>query len=278
MTRRRDIEKRLRSFGDIHKILGSMRNLSYLEIRKLTQFLASQRRVVESIHRAAGDFLRFYPDLLGEPPRAEHLFVLIGSERGFCGDFNELLLRAAEVHPPGGGALHPRLIPVGRKLCAMLDGDPRVLISLDGPSVAEEVDRILLSLIAALNDYEREHGPLALQALYHDADRETVRAVYVLPPFQDAPQGPADGYPPGLTLSPEGFLVELVDQYLFAALYQLFYSSLMAEQQFRIRHLEGAMRRMEEKMDALALTRNTLRQEEIIEEIEVILMGAGAPA
>ena len=51
---------------------------------------------------------------------------------------------------------------------------------------------------------------------------------------------------------------------------------LMAENRRRMQHLEGAIRRLEERTSELALKRNALRQEEITEEIEVILLSARA--
>ena len=65
MSRRREIDTRLGSLDDIGKIMGSMKNLSYLETRKLSRFMDSQRRVVAGIDSAARDLLGHYPHLLG---------------------------------------------------------------------------------------------------------------------------------------------------------------------------------------------------------------------
>lgn len=271
MTRRRDIEKRLRSLGEIDKILGSMRNLSYLETRKLDKFMSSERRMIKSIENAAADFLYFYPDFVDTPQQAARLFVIIGSERGFCGDFNEYLMRMLEDRHENS---RPMFIAVGQKLATALEGDPRLTATLEGPSASEEVHDVLLRLISTINGIREQHGPLMLNVVYHDSEEETVRDVSVLPPFQDGRERMSFGYPPRLNLPPGEFIQGLIGQYLFAALYQMFYTSLMAEQQQRIQHLDGAMKRLEERMRDLALKRNTLRQEEIVEEIEVILLGA----
>jgi F-type H+-transporting ATPase subunit gamma len=66
----------------------------------------------------------------------------------------------------------------------------------------------------------------------------------------------------------------LTDQYLYAALHSLLYRSLAAENEQRIRHLEGAVRHLEEQEAGLQRRIRALRQEEIIEEIEVILLNA----
>ena len=59
-----------------------------------------------------------------------------------------------------------------------------------------------------------------------------------------------------------------------AALHEMLYSSLMAENHHRVAHLEGAVRHLDSEATKLAHRCNTLRQEEIIEEIEVILLSA----
>jgi F-type H+-transporting ATPase subunit gamma len=52
----------------------------------------------------------------------------------------------------------------------------------------------------------------------------------------------------------------------------------MAEHLHRVQHLDAATHRLEEQAAELSLKRNTLRQEEITEEIEVILLSTEALA
>ena len=81
-------------------------------------------------------------------------------------------------------------------------------------------------------------------------------------------------HPPLLNLSPQALLGELTDHYLFAALHAMLYTSLMIENQHRASHLDGAVKHLDDESDKLARHCNVLRQEEIIEEIEVILLSA----
>jgi F-type H+-transporting ATPase subunit gamma len=81
---------------------------------------------------------------------------------------------------------------------------------------------------------------------------------------------------PLLYLPPQGLLTGLVEEYLFAALYGLLYSSLMAESQRRMQHMDTAVRRLEKTSAELVRNRNSLRQEEITEEIEVIMLSVEA--
>jgi F-type H+-transporting ATPase subunit gamma len=94
--------------------------------------------------------------------------------------------------------------------------------------------------------------------------------------IQETPTRPATRYAPLLNLTHEAFLAELLDHYLFAALHEMFYTSLTAENHQRMEHLQRALDRLEQQTAELGLKCNMLRQEEIAEEIEVILLSAEA--
>jgi F-type H+-transporting ATPase subunit gamma len=68
--------------------------------------------------------------------------------------------------------------------------------------------------------------------------------------------------------------VQITEQYLYAVLCQIFYGSLMAENERRMRHMENALTRIDEQSEQLRRRSNGLRQEEITEEIEVITMSS----
>jgi F-type H+-transporting ATPase subunit gamma len=274
MSRRRDIDTRLASLRDIGKIMGSLKNLSYMETRKLARFLDSQRRVVTCIESAARDFLAHDPRLLERPRGEGTLFLLIGAERGFCGDFNGSVLRALDRLRSRGDAGPSALVAVGTRLGPLLEGDPTLARALPGASAAEEVPAVLSRLVETLNRVGAERGLPSLVVVHWDAETEVVESVSLLPPFRGAVSAgpPAHASAPCLNLSPEAFLSALIEQYLFAALHGLVYGSLMAEHQQRVRQLGGALERIDARVHELEQRRNLIRQEEITEEIELILL------
>jgi len=118
---------------------------------------------------------------------------------------------------------------------------------------------------------------LTVFGLYHGVDDGIVMQK-LMPPFQHfLHQQPHFPHPPVLNLSPEKFLIELMEQYLFAALHEMLYTSLMSENHNRVTHLEGAVKHLDDESDELSRQYNALRQEEIIEEIEVILLSTISP-
>jgi F-type H+-transporting ATPase subunit gamma len=277
MTRRRELEQHRHTLGEIRGIMNSMKTLAYIESRKLGRFLAAQRAVIAHIETMAADFLGFYSRTLPRVEEAIPVCLLLGSERGFCGDFNEKLLRQLEAYIPEYGIATPRLIVAGNKLANHLEGDPRVVAYIDGANVVEEAGKTLALIINTLTELQAKDGSVSLAVLYHDPDREEIVTTVVLPPFEQyRDTAPCFPHPPVLNLPPAAFLAELIDHYLFAALHEIMYVSLMAENIRRVRHLESAVQHLDDKSVNLLHQSNALRQEEIIEEIEVILLSASS--
>lgn len=277
MTRRRDIEKHRHSLDEIRNIMNSMKNLSYMETHKLNSFLDVQHSVVRHIENVAADFLSFYPDTLSKTTGTPvDVFLLIGTERGFCGDFNHALLRHFESIPITEDKNNMHIIAVGHKLKTLLVNDERKIVFIDGASVAEEVSKVLNQVVMQLSEIQEHAGLINLYVLYHDDEHQLIKQ-QLMPPFQNL-LGNATGeqHAPELNYDPEAFFIDLGYHYLFVVLYEILYTSLMAESRQRMAHLEGAVQNMEEQSEELKRQSNILRQEEIIEEIEVILLSAAS--
>ena len=274
MSRRRNLEHHRRSLAEIRDIMNSMKTLAYMETRKLARFLDAQHAVVQSLEAVAADLLSAYPDTLPEPIESTPLFLIMGTERGFCGDFNHALLThlesALQTYPSGT----PALIPIGRKLHTLLEGNAGVVAWVDGASVGEEITSVLNHLVDEIISLQSERGALEVFCLYQGGENGLLMQ-RLLPPFQGlVAMPPRYSHPPALNLTPSAFLIELTDQYLFAALHAILYASLMEENHHRVTHLEGAVSHLDDQEEDLTRQANALRQEEIIEEIEVILLSA----
>jgi F-type H+-transporting ATPase subunit gamma len=270
MSRRRALLQRLHSLEELGEILDSMQTLAVIETRKLTRCSASQQRVVAGIECAAAAFCSGFPDALERPAVSLEACLLLGSERGFCGDYNDTLL-AAFADFDQQQPLTRRLLLVGNRLAMKLENDPRVLVRLNGASAAEEVPAVLGQVVDAV--LELQSSSLGLTVVYHELAHQQVNIRRLLPPFETFVSLPCTSRsPPQIQLPPRQLLAKLVDHYLFASLTTLFYTALLVENQRRVQHLEAATRRLEEEISRLRLQANMLRQEEITEEIEVILL------
>ncbi|MBL8348469.1 MAG: F0F1 ATP synthase subunit gamma [Rubrivivax sp.] len=275
MSSMAELSQRHARLQDISGIMTAMKSLSLVEARKLARFIGDQQRMRDNIAAAAADFLQFHPDIGAADVRpAAAKLVLIGSERGFCGNFNERVVQALHKLAPEYGATS--IVVVGHRLSARLAEDARVTARLDGPTVTEDVPVVLERLVDALHDMPSASaaGPMTLLCLGHDQHGEpALTTLLPLPrPGVPAPRGDA----PQLLLPPAAFYGELLQQFLLTALVGQLYTSLAAESHQRLAHMERALDRLDQTLARLALKRNALRQERIVEEIEVILSSAMA--
>jgi len=276
MSRRRDLEADLRISGEIRGILRTLENMARLEVSRLSRFIEAQHRVVASIEAAAADFRAFHPALFVAEDFRD-VFLLVGSERGFCGDFNTSLLRTFEafIQADEARARHAGLVMVGARLRTKAGEAFPQSAFVASASVADEIGEVLTRVADAVNQTKGGGtASLRLTVFYRHYQDEGVR-VSVLYPF-DEPASVRQPFadPPDLQLDPPVFARQLLEQYLFARLHELLYSSLLSESQTRVEHLESAVQRLERKETELQRKRNVLRQEEITEEIEVIMLSA----
>lgn len=275
MTRRRELELHRHSLSEIREIMNSMKTLAYMETRKLSRFLEAQQAVVANIRTAASDLLSFYPEILPVAASTPSIYLLLGTERGFCGDFNQGLLQHLDVSLPDAVDAEPMLLVIGHKLQALCEGDKRVVSAVDGASAAEEVPTLLGKLVNELVSLQEHYGAAAVYCVYQNSDGNPITEK-LLPPFEGLIKAPPQfSIPPVMNLEPDALLTELTEHYLFAVLHEILYGSLMAENFARVKHLEGAVKHLDEKSKNLVRQCNAMRQEEIIEEIEVLLLSSG---
>jgi F-type H+-transporting ATPase subunit gamma len=276
MASRRNLERHRHSLAEIRNIMNSMKTLAYMETRKLAGFLDAQQTVVKSIEEVAADFLSFHPETLPATNEPTTVNIVIGSERGFCGDFNHALLKYLETTLQAEPSDRAMLIAIGHKLYSLLQEDERVVARLDGVSVTEEVTSLLNRLVGELTTLQQKYGVVTVYCFYQSGDGGIVMQK-LLPPFEQFLHRPARySHPPLLNQSVRDFMLELTEHYLMAALHEILYTSLAAENHQRVAHLDGAVKHLDDESAELTRQCHTLRQEEIIEEIEVILLSAAS--
>lgn len=274
MSLRRELDEHRKSLAEIREIMNSMKTLAYMETRKLARFLDAQQTVVRSIETAAADLLSYYPHILPKAEQLEIAYLLVGSERGFCGDFNHALLKLLDTSETEHGKPQSYVVAIGRKLTSLLEDDSRLTVALDGASTVDEISNTLIRLTAELTELQKQSPGLTIYCLYHDSN-DGVTVKLLLPPFQASlAKNSKLTTAPVVNVKPPLLFAELSEHYLFAVLHQILYTSLHAENHLRVTHMEGAVKHLDEQANRLQQRYNALRQEEITEEIEVILLNA----
>ena len=277
MTSPRIVEHHVRGLRDIRAIMNSMKTLAYLETQKLSRIVPAQRAVTEQLDIAALDLLAHHPHILPSGIPLQHIWIVLGTERGFCGNLNQQLLERLARDSGGHPAYDGRTILVGHKLHSAFRGagSPHVVL-VDGAGIAEETPDVLNRIVDEIEKLRSSHEPATVSAIFFDSEGELgVRKL--LPPFadRDLEQGKRS-HEPMLNLAPEDLLLDLTDQYLFSSLFEILYGSLLTENRRRVSHLGDAVRHLDKRCLELSHQANALRQEQTTEEIEVLLLSAGS--
>ncbi|WP_426416504.1 F0F1 ATP synthase subunit gamma [Aestuariirhabdus sp. LZHN29] len=270
MSTVRELKGQIHRLSEIGDIMAAMKNLAFMETRKLERHLNAQKNMVERIRYSAGLCISHFPRTLPEGSPEQTLCVMFGSERGFCGDFNQRLILQGQSYLDDLSV--EGVITLGHRLNQRSIPGQRLLAALPGASASEEVESVLVGLAGQLDTLEQELGSFALVVLSHYPEGGMIQLDRVLPPFRDILPVSAAGVSPLLGFGLQDLMLGLGEHYLMAELQRIICCSLMAENQQRIIHLQGAIQKLEQHVQSLQRRSHRMRQEAIIEEIEIILM------
>lgn len=271
MARWRELGWHITALNDIGTILSAMRSLAFIEMRRLGDGAARRVETLAAIHRAIDHLVASYPAARPSSVPERDVIVLVGSERGLCGDFDAVVASHEYATQDHGDGLR---IAVGSRLGQLLDERGIAHRALTGAAVIEDVPDVLSNMVAALRNSahdEHEHT-VGLVVVHHDDDG-AVRAERVLPIPVSATSPPALLARPLLQLTPPRLYEMLVEHYVFAALHVALLASLLAENRRRQDQMSSALDRLHLRVDDLDRHRRQARQEAITEEIEIILLG-----
>lgn len=179
MSRYRKVKLHLKQLKELQSIITSMRTLAQLESRKLARFTRSQNNIADVLDQTITDFLTFFPR---QPLNKENaLWLLIGSERGFCGGFNEQLISRLFTEWPRCLDKPQRVLAVGHKLCSRLDEMLPGYEGMTGASVVEEIPSLLSRVVNTTQKQLIHHSSATLRVLYHSDEHRKVVYHQLLP-------------------------------------------------------------------------------------------------
>ena len=268
MSQSRALQQHIEHLTEIRSILHSLKNMAFMDMHKLSRLRQAQALVVKHIENVAADFLQFYPNMPEVDVGTPSVMIVIGSERGFCGNFNESLIEQLQQASPD------IVIAVGSRLCNRLQNTNSVFSPLYGANSSDEINQVLGNVTDAITELHQQHTLFNLSVLFHQDEHLTISLRAILPPFKAVDRQTEYKHEPLLNLQPEQFLLELVEHYVFSSLQDILYTSLAAENNQRLQHLDNAVRHLDEATEKLHKKSQVYRQEEITEEIEVILLNA----
>jgi F-type H+-transporting ATPase subunit gamma len=258
--KRREVESSLALYDDLSGILGAMRSFALAELHRVLRREEAQQAVTEALGDAWRDMAPAWPP---PPDTTADIWLLLGSVRGFCGAFNEEVIQTWRNE---GGSGQPTVV-VGERLCSLIPATDAVVVvpgALGGLDAASAIDRIL----DALRQLRGRVGEIGgLVACLRDKDGPVCKRLLPLPQAEQRAARPM----PATLQPPMQVAAQVAEQILFHDLLALLLRSIRIENHMRLMQMENALRHLEQGREELLRQRNHLRQEEIIEEIEVMV-------
>jgi len=244
-----------------------MKNFALVEIGHLTRTQRYRHHLLEELWKVATLTEGYYPRRTASA--SPELYVVVGSERGFCGDFNEAVLALrTDLQRAKPAAV---FIVVGNALAAKLPASS-VDQRLAGPVTADEIEPVLIELLRTIAAWQdANESATSISVIANTPSGVSVGAIL---PFEPPPMEGSRHRLPACNLPPEVFVRRFIDQYVDAKLRDVFASSLLSENHARLGHMTAAIARVDENLGELQRRARRERQSEITQEVETLLLAA----
>lgn len=210
--------------------------------------------------------------------------VILGSDHGLCGRFNEDLVRHVTEQPLGRGQSLSQmpLLVVGAKIAAKLEALGGVAdVVLTWPGNVEGLTETVQSLLIRL-DMLLAARPGAGVLIFHNRRSDEIAVqphVSQLLPLDGERLLALAGQPwpsrclPTFSMEFDRLFAALVRQHLFVALFKAAADSLASEQASRLLAMQAAERNIEQHLDEVNAEYRMRRQQQITDEIIDVLSG-----
>jgi F-type H+-transporting ATPase subunit gamma len=281
MEQLRQIEQQLATIDELRDIIHAMRSLAAIYLKQAEARLRGVRAYREAVTGAIADALRCLDEVPAPQRSGRAGIVLLGSEQGLCGRFNEIVAEGGleQARQLGDAAF----IVVGRRVAGNIERAGGRVVTVVQSNSSPEAAPVVIRRVAAEAFRRYTEGEFArlflVHAVYLSPGRIGTQLVPILP-FDYAAWRPKAGEAarpgPAMALDPRELLASLVEEFYFIALYQAFVESLAAENGTRLQSMEAAKQNIDRTKEQLRQRARQLRQDAITDELLDVIAGAEA--
>lgn len=286
-----DLRETIENTEDLHSVVRTMKAMAAVRIRQYQEAVTSLADYNHTVNLGLQILLRQrYFD--GKPivPVAGNLpslqprelgTIIIGSDQGLCGQFNQQIAHHA-LSTLNNSPQNLTIAAVGERLLPLLSNQntpiqtqlhlptsatgitatvQEILLTIEDWRTTQQIDRILLFY----NHFQggASYQPRTLQLL--PLDRDWLRQL------QQQPW--ETKMLPTYTMNWETLLSRLIREYLFVSLYRAFANSLASENASRLAAMQSAQRNIEDRLDDLQSQYRRQRQSVITSELLDVVAG-----
>ncbi len=268
------LRARISSLQELRDLIRALRALAGSHVQEAQGALAGIRRYVEVIEDAIAEGTALLPEIDRQAAASEvfdgSVLIVVCSEHGFVGAFNEHLLDRAAAERKEGQAL----MVIGRR-GAMLAAEKGLEVDRSFPMATHVggilgITRRVAEYLSGVSKADVVFGG------YRRGGNFEAEVRHVLPLDPALLVGSEQRSPPLHHLAPDVLLQRLASEYLFAELTRAVMESLASENGARLRVMEAADHNIGDKLEGLRRSENALRQEAITSELLDVVTGSEA--
>ncbi|MDR8391126.1 ATP synthase F1 subunit gamma [Aliifodinibius sp. S!AR15-10] len=292
MANLRDIRNRIESIKNTQQITRAMKMVAAAKLRKAQNRIIETRPYASKMKEVVARLVKNSGDqnvLMRKPEKTENiLFIVVSSDRGLCGAFNNNLFKKVQAHIEENFSAYQKsgdlsLVTLGKKATKhfgkrnykLRDQDPNFYDDLEFSKVSEIMKEIVADFKAGEID--------AVYLAYNEfksviAQNRIIEPVLPIDPSKlIGEESETDDsidyiYEPGV----ESILDDLLPLHLNMQLWKAVLESNAAEQGARMTAMDNATENAKELERDLQLEYNQARQSAITTEISEIVSGAQA--
>ena len=274
----------LETTGDIQAIVRTMKALSSVSIRQYEHAEAAMAEYARTVELGLMAVLR-QRRLAGLPlPGRDRAggtkaLIVIGSDRGLCGGYNDKITRFARARMADG----PMQVGViGARVAARFEADgapPAFALTL--PGSVEGLSRLVQRVILEIDRWTQAQGVEQVWLVHNRREgRATAqpRAHHLLPLPVSYLRKLSDADWPGRSrpmyrMDPDRLMSWLVQQRLFVVIYRALAEAIASEHASRLAAMQAAERNIEDRREDLQQAYRQSRQETITRELLDVVSG-----
>lgn len=258
------VENRIASLGQLLGVVSAMRSLAAVRIQQATEAMKAASHYADIVDLSVQQALTLTPKPAGT--RGKPAIVLFGSEHGFVGACNDLLVATAHTLPTA------EVLLLGSRAKAAAD-EAGLSLAWHSPMTSQAAG--LVTLAARLAEEVRRRRPSRVDAVFGHSQaggawRPEVRRIIPIETRNDA----AAPHAPFHYLAADTLRETLIDEALFAQLTCCAALALSSENVARFRAMTTARDNIERKMATLRAEERALRQDQITNELLDVVCGA----
>lgn len=280
------VKRRINNTEDLLSIVKTMKTLAAINIRQYEKAVESLGDYYRAIEMGFQVLLHQAPQaVLPEgAPHGRCGVIILGSDQGMCGQFNEQIATFA-LEELGRLRVHRSeraVLALGARLVAHLEAleqppdDTRAI-----PGSVAGITPLIQDIVMKIDAWRSQQGISRVLLFYN---RPLPGAAYRPHMLHLLPvnlarlrrlvrkEWPSRGLPM-FTMDWQPLFSALLRQYLFVAIYRAFAESLMSENASRLTTMQAAERNIGEHLEALTALFHQQRQQAITEELLDIVSG-----